>query len=52
MRPRWRGGPASITLVRHGESVGNLADTRAQEAEVLDLDDRDADVPLPPRGRE
>jgi broad specificity phosphatase PhoE len=54
MRPRWRGGPASITLVRHGESVGNLADTRAQEAEaeVLDLDDRDADVALSPRGRE
>src|SRR5687768_4766181 len=39
MRPRWKGGPASITLVRHGESIGNLADTRAQEdgAEVLDL---------------
>jgi len=54
MRPRWRHGPASITLVRHGESVGNLADTRAQEAEaeVLDLDDRDADVALSPRGRE
>jgi broad specificity phosphatase PhoE len=54
MRPRWKGGPASITLVRHGESMGNLADTRAQEAEaeVLDLDDRDADVALSPRGRE
>ena len=54
MRPRWRTGPASITLVRHGESVGNLADTRAHEAEadVLDLDDRDADVALSPRGRE
>lgn len=54
MRPRWRGGPASITLVRQGESVGNLADTRAQEAqaEVPDLDDRDADVALLPRGRE
>ena len=54
MRPRWKGGPASITLVRHGESIGNLADTRAQEdgAEVLDLDDRDADVALSPRGRE
>jgi broad specificity phosphatase PhoE len=54
MRPRWRRGPTTITLVRHGESVGNLADTRAQEAqtEVLDLDDRDADVALSPRGRE
>jgi broad specificity phosphatase PhoE len=54
MRPRWRSGPASITFVRHGESVGNLADTRARdaEAEVLDLDDRDADVVLSPRGRE
>jgi broad specificity phosphatase PhoE len=54
MRPRWKGGPASITFVRHGESIGNLADDRAQEngAEVLDLDDRDADVALSPRGRE
>jgi broad specificity phosphatase PhoE len=54
MRPRWRTGPATITLVRHGESIGNLADTKAQEAkaEVLDLVDRDADVALSPRGRE
>jgi broad specificity phosphatase PhoE len=54
MRPLWRTGPSTITLVRHGESIGNLADTRAREAaaEVLDLDDRDADVSLSPRGRE
>lgn len=52
--PRWTDGPASITLVRHGESVGNLADDRAREAqaEVLDLDERDADVELSPTGRE
>ncbi len=54
MRPQWRAGPASITLLRHGESMGNLADVRAHEsqAERLDLDDRDADVALSPRGRE
>ena len=54
MRPRWQDGPARITLVRHGESVGNLADSRAREAEAdrLELDDRDADVPLSPSGRE
>ncbi len=54
MRPRWESGPAELTLVRHGESVGNLADAAAQEAdaEVLDLDDRDADVPLSDTGRE
>jgi broad specificity phosphatase PhoE len=54
VRPRWQDGPAVITLVRHGESVGNLADTRAHESqsEVLDLEDRDADVVLSPTGRE
>ncbi|MGY2704192.1 MULTISPECIES: histidine phosphatase family protein [unclassified Nocardioides] len=52
--PRWTNGPASLTLVRHGESVGNLADGRAREAaaEVLDLDERDADVELSPAGRD
>lgn len=41
-------------LVRHGESVGNLADSRAREAgaELLDLDDRDADVELSDNGLE
>ena len=40
--------PASLTLVRHGESEGNLADNAAQKAraEVLDLDIRDPDVDL------
>jgi broad specificity phosphatase PhoE len=43
-----------ITLVRHGESMGNLADSRArqEEADRLDLDDRDADVQLSPTGRD
>jgi broad specificity phosphatase PhoE len=52
--PRFTSGPTSITLVRHGESVGNLADNRAREAkaEVLDLDARDADVELSPTGRD
>lgn len=43
-----------IWLVRHGESVANVAATRA-EAEGLDvipIDIRDADVPLSPTGRE
>jgi broad specificity phosphatase PhoE len=41
-------------LVRHAESQGNLADSRAREAKAdrLDLDDRDADVRLSPTGRE
>ncbi|MBA3264750.1 MAG: histidine phosphatase family protein [Nocardioidaceae bacterium] len=39
---------ASLTLVRHGESEGNLADAAAQEAhaDMLDLDIRDPDVDL------
>jgi broad specificity phosphatase PhoE len=43
-----------ITLVRHGESIGNLADTAAREAqaEQLDLDARDADVELSDTGRD
>ena len=43
----------SLTLVRHGESVGNLADADAnrRHADRLDLDERDADVPLSPTGR-
>ncbi len=54
MQPRWDDGPQSITLVRHGESIGNLADVRAHEqhAEQLDLDLRDADVPLSDNGRD
>lgn len=42
-----------LWLVRHGESVGNVAATRAQREglEVIPLDLRDADVPLSPVGR-
>jgi broad specificity phosphatase PhoE len=54
VRPRWERGPTGITLVRHGESMGNLANDRAHdaEAEQLDLDVRDADVPLSDTGRD
>jgi broad specificity phosphatase PhoE len=47
-------GPESLTLVRHGESVGNLADAEAhrQDADRLDLDVRDADVELSGTGRQ
>ncbi|HLS43908.1 MAG TPA: histidine phosphatase family protein [Ornithinicoccus sp.] len=45
-------GLAALTLVRHGESEGNLADRAALEAKEprLDLDLRDADVPLSETG--
>ncbi|MFG6402829.1 histidine phosphatase family protein [Microbacterium sp. P04] len=43
-----------LWLIRHGESLGNVAATRAEEAgaEAIDLDLRDADVPLSPTGEE
>lgn len=46
--------PTHLVLVRHGESVGNVAATRAeaQGAAVVDVTTRDADTPLSPRGRE
>jgi broad specificity phosphatase PhoE len=46
-------GPATLTIVRHGESVGNIADADAQRRKVdrLDLDVRDADVELSETGR-
>lgn len=49
-----RRGPSDLVLVRHGESVGNLADQEARRrgAERLDLDARDADVELSPTGQE
>jgi len=49
-----REGPLSLTLVRHGESVGNVADAKArrEHADRLDLDVRDADVELSDAGRE
>ena len=48
---RW---PAQIVLVRHGESVGNLAAAEAGRtgAARLDLQFRDADTPLSDTGRE
>ena len=49
-----RMGPARLVLVRHAESVGNVADLEATRggAARLDLDLRDADVPLSDRGEE
>jgi broad specificity phosphatase PhoE len=46
------GWPSELVLVRHGESVGNLADEQAREhhAERLELELRDADVPLSDTG--
>lgn len=46
--------PAALVLVRHGESVGNLAAAAAAEsgAERLELETRDADTPLSDRGQE
>ena len=48
---RW---PTEITLVRHGESVGNIAAAEAgrRGAARLDLEFRDADTPLSGTGRE
>lgn len=45
-------GPAALWLVRHGESVGNVAREVAEggSAEVIDIAERDADVPLSERG--
>ena len=45
--------PSELVLVRHGESLGNLADDEARErhAQRLDLELRDADVPLSDTGR-
>ena len=46
-------GPSAVWLVRHGESMGNVADARAQRAGAgrLQLDVRDPDVPLSESGR-
>ena len=48
-----RRGPDRLVLVRHGESVGNLADAEARErgSDRLDLDARDADVELSDTGQ-
>lgn len=44
--------PSSLTVVRHAESMGNVANARARAAEAhqLDLDVRDADVELSDNG--
>ncbi|SFF23206.1 histidine phosphatase family protein [Blastococcus tunisiensis] len=46
-------GPSVLWLVRHGESMGNVADAQAQRSGAgrLDLDVRDPDVPLSDTGR-
>ena len=45
-------GPTALWLVRHGESMGNLADAQAHQSGSgrLELDVRDPDVPLSPAG--
>jgi probable phosphoglycerate mutase len=45
---------ARVSLLRHGQSIGNVAQQRAEGSgiEVIDLQIRDADVPLTPLGRE
>ena len=46
-------GPQVLWLVRHGESMGNVADAHAQQAKAgrLELDVRDPDVPLSDTGQ-
>jgi broad specificity phosphatase PhoE len=47
-------GPSAVWLVRHGESLGNVADAKAHESGAgrLALDVRDPDVPLSDTGRD
>jgi len=47
-------GPTEWVLIRHGESAGNVAATRAERlgADVIELGIRDADVPLSDTGVE
>lgn len=54
MQQAERPGALELTLVRHGESVGNVAASRAAAAgaEVIDVDVRDADVPLTDTGQQ
>ena len=51
--PLFQDVPRRLVLVRHGESLGNLADRAARDAgaERLDLDVRDADVDLSDNGQ-
>src|SRR3954471_5045527 len=45
--------PTELIAVRHGESEGNVAReaAEAEQAELITIDQRDADVPLSGRGR-
>lgn len=54
MDPATTPGPTALILVRHGESMGNRAasDAETAGAEVIEVDMRDADVPLSPTGVE
>ncbi|WP_168627091.1 MULTISPECIES: histidine phosphatase family protein [unclassified Cryobacterium] len=47
-------GVTALTLVRHGESIGNIAASKAESsgAEEIELPSRDADVPLSETGVE
>lgn len=47
-------GVAELLLVRHGESAGNVAaaEAAANDAEVIDVGQRDADVGLSPVGKD
>jgi broad specificity phosphatase PhoE len=46
--------PTVLLLVRHGESVGNVASARAwaENSETIDIDQRDPDVRLSPLGEQ
>ncbi len=47
-------GPTRLWLTRHGESLANVSATAADRAgaEVIEVDHRDADVPLSPAGEQ
>jgi len=49
MQQRW---PRRLWIVRHGESIGNVARQAAMDAGLseINIDHRDIDVPLSPRG--
>ena len=51
MQNRW---PARLWIVRHGESAGNVARDAAHKAglDMIDIDERDVDVPLSALGKE
>jgi broad specificity phosphatase PhoE len=51
MTPNW---PSTLWIVRHGQSAGNVARDAAEAAGlvVIDIADRDIDVPLSALGRE